>query len=59
MVSAFGATEFPTTAGYDPTSYCTTLGKFVVQYKLDGIDLDWEDNGAMENVFFIIQVGNW
>ena len=51
MVSAFGATEFPTSAGYDPESYCTTLGQYVVSKKLDGIDLDWEDNDAMNRVF--------
>ena len=50
MVSAFGATEFPTSAGYDPDSYCTTLGQYVVQHNLDGIDLDWEDNDAMNRV---------
>jgi hypothetical protein len=58
MVSAFGATEFPTSAGYDPDSYCTTLGNYVVQHKLDGIDLDWEDNAAMENVFQHVISGN-
>lgn len=50
MVSTFGATEFPTSAGYEPTSYCTTLANFVKDNNLDGIDLDYEDNDAMNKV---------
>ena len=48
MISAFGATEFPTTAGYDPVLCATKLGNFVLENNLDGVDIDWEDNGAME-----------
>jgi chitinase len=48
MASAFGATEFPTSAGYNPDTYCKSLGQYVLDHKLDGIDLDWEDNDAME-----------
>ncbi len=48
MVSAFGATEFPTSEGRDPNATCTSLANFVKENKLDGVDLDWEDNGAME-----------
>lgn len=48
MVSAFGATEFPTSGGKDATQTCTTMAEFVRDNHLDGIDLDWEDNGAME-----------
>ncbi len=47
LISAFGATEFPTTAGYDPTDCATKLGNFVLQNNLDGVDIDWEDNPAM------------
>lgn len=50
MASAFGATEFPTSAGYDADSYCTSLAQFVLDHHLDGIDLDWEDNDAMNRV---------
>jgi chitinase len=48
MVSAFGATEFPTSAGVDPVACGTSLANFVKQNNLDGVDLDWEDNSAME-----------
>eukprot|EP01123_Difflugia_compressa_P013556 TRINITY_DN6353_c0_g1_i1.p1 TRINITY_DN6353_c0_g1~~TRINITY_DN6353_c0_g1_i1.p1 ORF type:complete len:333 (-),score=55.65 TRINITY_DN6353_c0_g1_i1:16-987(-) len=48
LISAFGATEFPTSAGVDPVQCCTNLGNFVIQNQLDGVDLDWEDNDAMD-----------
>jgi len=44
MISAFGATENPTSSGYDPKTLCSSLANFVVQNNLDGIDIDWEDN---------------
>lgn len=47
MVSAFGATEFPTSAGSDPVQCAKKLGQFVLENNLDGADLDWEDNTAM------------
>lgn len=37
----------PTSNGYEPTSYCTDLAWFVKNNNLDGIDLDYEDNDAM------------
>ena len=48
FISAFGATEFPTTAGHDPVLVATKLGNFVLDNNLDGVDIDWEDNDAME-----------
>ena len=48
MISAFGATEHPTSAGTDPTVCATKLGNYVLNNNLDGVDLDWEDNAAME-----------
>lgn len=48
MVSAFGATEFPTTAGQDPIQCAKSLGDFILNNNLDGVDVDWEDNTAME-----------
>lgn len=48
-MSAFGATEFPTSQGLDAETTCTKLATFVKDNGLDGIDLDWEDNAAMEN----------
>jgi chitinase len=48
LVSAFGATEFPTTAGIDPVQCGTNLANFVLLNNLDGVDLDYEDSGALE-----------
>jgi len=47
LVSAFGATEMPTSAGVDPVQCATELGNFVLENNLDGADIDWEDNAAM------------
>ncbi len=47
MVSAFGSTEFPTTYYEDPTTCGQKLGHFVLDNNLDGADIDWEDNDAM------------
>jgi hypothetical protein len=47
LVSAFGATEFPTSKGYDAVQCATKLGEFVLANNLDGADIDWEDNSAM------------
>jgi len=44
----FGATEFPTSAGVDPVKCGTDLANFVKTNQLDGVDLDYEDNDAME-----------
>lgn len=48
LISAFGATEFPTSGGVDPTDCANKLGNFVKNNNLDGVDIDWEDNAAME-----------
>jgi len=48
LVSAFGSTEFPTSAGVDPVKCGTDIANFVKLNQLDGVDLDWEDNSAME-----------
>lgn len=47
MVSAFGDSEFPTSAGEDPIACGYALGNFVKNNNLDGADIDWEDNTAM------------
>jgi len=47
LVSAFGDSEWPTTAGKDPVECGHKLGKFVQENNLDGADVDWEDNAAM------------
>lgn len=41
LVSAFGSTEFPTTAGMDPVKCGHDLGQFVLDNNLDGADADW------------------
>ncbi|PRP89490.1 hypothetical protein PROFUN_01353 [Planoprotostelium fungivorum] len=46
MVSAFGATEFPT--NLDPVTVATNLANFVKNNHLDGVDIDWEDSAAFE-----------
>ena len=47
LVSAFGDSEFPTSAGEDPVMCGKKLGQFVLDNNLDGADIDWEDNTAM------------
>ena len=47
MISAFGATEFPTSGKLDPIECANKLGKVVLENNLDGVDIDWEDNIAM------------
>ncbi|KAJ3284590.1 hypothetical protein HDU79_008007 [Rhizoclosmatium sp. JEL0117] len=48
LVSAFGSTENPTTEGKDPVQTATRLAEFVKESGFDGVDVDWEDNAAME-----------
>ena len=50
MVSAFGSTQFPTSQGFDANSTCSSMATFVRDNMLDGIDLDYEDNQAMNGV---------
>ena len=45
MLSAFGATWNPTDR--DPVSTCSQLAYHVKENNLDGLDLDYEDNEAM------------
>jgi len=45
MVSAFGATNYPT--GDDPIQVANNLAAFVKNNQLDGCDVDYEDNDAM------------
>jgi len=47
LVSAFGSTDFPTSQGVDPVACGNQLAQFVIDNQLDGVDLDWEDNDAM------------
>ena len=47
IVSAFGSTETPTTAGMDAASTANKMAAWVKQYGLDGIDVDYEDLAAV------------
>lgn len=49
MVSAFGATENPTTEGKDPADSARSLAKYVNDNILDGVDIDWEDTAAFQS----------
>jgi len=48
IVSAFGATEFPTSRGMDAATCGRNLAQFVIDNNLDGADADYEDNEAMK-----------
>jgi chitinase len=47
MVSAFGSTDAPTSAGADPVATANKMAAWVKQYDLDGIDIDYEDFDAV------------
>ncbi|KAI0029952.1 glycoside hydrolase family 18 protein [Vararia minispora EC-137] len=46
LVSAFGSSDAPTTAGADPVATANRMAAWVKQYGLDGIDVDYEDFNA-------------
>lgn len=41
LISAFGATDFPTSAGKDPIVTANDLADFVYGSFVDGVDIDW------------------
>ena len=43
VVSAFGATDLPTSAGLDPVQLANTMAQYVLETDMDGIDVDWEE----------------
>jgi len=47
LVSAFGSTDTPTSSGADPVGTANTMAAWVIQYGLDGIDVDYEDFNAI------------
>jgi hypothetical protein len=49
MVSAFGSTEAPVSAGADPIATANTMAQFVRANGLDGIDVDFEDFNAINS----------
>jgi len=42
IVSLFGSTETPTSSGYDPIATANTMAAWVIQYGLQGVDIDYE-----------------
>ncbi|EIW78965.1 glycoside hydrolase family 18 protein [Coniophora puteana RWD-64-598 SS2] len=50
VVSAFGAQFYPTSGSpaLDPTQTADELAAWVIQYGLDGVDIDYEDLPAMD-----------
>ena len=49
IVSAFGATDVPTSSGADPIATANTFAAWVKNYNLDGIDVDYEDFNAIDD----------
>lgn len=49
IVSAFGATENPTSENLDPVQVGTDLAAFVNDNLFDGVDIDWEDTPAFQS----------
>ncbi|KAH9847164.1 glycoside hydrolase [Lenzites betulinus] len=47
LVSAFGATDAPTSGGADPVATANAMAQWVLDNQLDGIDVDYEDLDAM------------
>jgi len=48
LVSAFGSSDVPTSSGINPVTMATTMAEWVIQYNLDGIDVDYEDFNAFD-----------
>ena len=48
MVSAFGGTIHPTSEGKNAATCAAQLADFVQAHNVDGVDLDYEDNAAMQ-----------
>jgi hypothetical protein len=42
MVSAFGESDAPTTGNVDPIAMANTIGQWVLDNNLDGVDVDYE-----------------
>jgi len=42
IVSVFGSTDVPTTTGADPIATANTMAAWVIEFGLDGIDVDYE-----------------
>ncbi|KAG6372517.1 hypothetical protein JVT61DRAFT_7623 [Boletus reticuloceps] len=42
IVSGFGSTETPTSSGVDPMTAANAMAEWVIQYGVNGIDVDYE-----------------
>ncbi|KIJ51714.1 glycoside hydrolase family 18 protein [Sphaerobolus stellatus SS14] len=47
IVSLFGSTDAPTSSGADPIATANTMAAWVIQFGLDGVDVDYEDFNAI------------
>ncbi|KAJ4469520.1 glycoside hydrolase [Lentinula aciculospora] len=47
IVSVFGSTDAPTSNGADPIATADSMAAWVIQYGLDGVDVDYEDFDAI------------
>lgn len=54
IVSAFGATDSPTSNGADPVATANAMAHFVLDNQLDGIDVDYEVWGARSQSSFAL-----
>ncbi|KAJ4475087.1 glycoside hydrolase family 18 protein [Lentinula aciculospora] len=48
VVSVFGSTDVPTSTGADPVATANTMAAWVIEFGLDGIDVDYEDFNAFD-----------
>ncbi|KAJ7760581.1 glycoside hydrolase superfamily [Mycena metata] len=49
MFSAFGSDDQPTTGGSNPVTLANTMANWVIEFGLDGIDVDYEDFPAFDS----------
>ena len=42
IVTLFGSTDIPTTSGANPVTTANTMAAWVIEYGLDGVDVDYE-----------------
>ncbi|KAH0835490.1 glycoside hydrolase family 18 protein [Lanmaoa asiatica] len=49
IVSAFGSTDIPTTSGANSVTVADNLASWVLQYGLQGVDIDYEDFAAFDS----------
>ncbi|KAJ3771174.1 glycoside hydrolase family 18 protein [Lentinula raphanica] len=48
VVSVFGSSDVPTSSGADPVATANTMAAWVIEFGLDGIDVDYEDFNAFD-----------